>query len=76
MSDDTIAYTDDDIAALHRMLDHTCEPKWWPHTLGQFWTCDCGHRYVCDTANHMGPLAQQAIALGLLDPDTLGWRTA
>jgi hypothetical protein len=77
MSDDTIAYTDDDIAALHRMLDHKCTPKWWPHKMGETWTCECGHRFVTDIAANMtDPTSAKAIALGLLDPLTLGWRTA
>lgn len=77
MSDDTIAFTDDDIAALHAMLDHKCTPRWWPHHLGDTWTCDeCRQPWVTDRAGNMGGVSAKAIELGLLDPDTLGWRRA
>jgi hypothetical protein len=74
MSDDTIAYTDDDIAALHRMLDHKCTPKWWPHKMGETWTCpECTRLWVVDTADHING-SSEAITAGYVDPLTLGWR--
>ena len=76
--DDTIVFTEADRAELATMLDHTCTPRWWPHHVGDTWQCEvCGHRFVTCEAQAMGdPTSAKAIRLGLLDPHTLGWRTA
>ena len=75
--DDTLVFTEADVAELRAML-HECTPRWWPHHVGDVWVCDeCNHRFVACEARNMGdPTSAKAIALGLLDPLTLGWRTA
>ena len=38
---------------------HTCEPRWWPHHLGETWTCDaCGHGYLGATTRRIAEEAE------------------
>lgn len=81
--DDDTAYARDlidKLTALNQLaadIDHTCEPRWWPHHLGETWRCDaCGHGYHVALARDMGDeTSAKAIRLGILDPDTLGWQS-